>query len=53
MKAKETKSKRMVMVSEDALLSLVASELKGKDLFPKKTARAKETLKHTKFPDSW
>ncbi|WP_430898664.1 MULTISPECIES: hypothetical protein [unclassified Paraflavitalea] len=52
MKAKETKSKEMVKVPESGLLSLVASKLKGRDLFPKKVEDAKKYLKKVKSANS-
>lgn len=49
MKAKETKpTTPMVRVSEKALLSLVAAQLKGRELFPEKVANAKKYLKDIK-----
>lgn len=48
MKDKETTSKRMVKVPETSLLSLVASKLKGKVLFPRKVEDAKAFLKKVK-----
>lgn len=48
MKIKASKSSRLVKVSESALLSLVASKLKDRDLFPKKTNEAKKYLKKVK-----
>ncbi|MBC7722673.1 MAG: hypothetical protein H7068_11655 [Pedobacter sp.] len=44
MKTKETTSKELVSVSEKALLSLVASKLKDRVLFPQKIAEAKKYL---------
>ena len=49
MKAKETKSKKLVKVPENGLLSLVASKLKDRVLFPKKVEDAKKYLKEVKF----
>lgn len=49
MKAKENKSKEFVKVTEASLLSLVASKLKGRTLFPKKVEDAKKYLKAVKF----
>lgn len=48
MKAKENKSKKMVKVPESGLLSLVASKLKGRTLFPKKVEHAKKYLQKVK-----
>lgn len=48
MKAKETKSKELVKVPESGLLSLVASKLKDRVLFPKKIEDAKKYLKNVK-----
>jgi len=44
MKKKETKSKEMVKVPQSGLLSLVASKLKGRVLFPQKVEDAKKYL---------
>lgn len=49
MKAKETKSIKLVKVSANELLSLVAAKLKDKVLFPKKVEDAKKYLKEVKF----
>ena len=49
MKAKDNKTTPLVKVSESALLSLVASNLKGRDLFPQKTELAKKYLQHAKM----
>jgi hypothetical protein len=49
MKAKETKSDDLVKVSEAGLLSLVASKLKDRVLFPEKVERAREYLKKVKI----
>lgn len=51
MNTKETKSKKMIKVSETGLLSLVAFKLKGRDLFPKQTEDAKKILMDVKFPN--
>ena len=48
MKTKETKSKELVKVPESGLLSLVASKLKDRVLFPKKIEEAKEFLQNEK-----
>ena len=42
MKTKVTTSKRLVKVSESVLLSLVASKLRGRELFPKKVESARK-----------
>ena len=44
-------TKKMIKVPQAALLSLVASTLGEKDLFPKKTQAAKKYLKGVKFPE--
>lgn len=49
MKAKETKSIKLVKVPENGLLSLVAAKLKDRVLFPKKVEAAKNYLKEVKF----
>lgn len=49
MKAKETKSKKMVKVPEAGLISLVASKLKGRTLFPEKVEAAKKYLDKAKI----
>ena len=48
MKTKVTKSKEMVKVSEPGLLSLVASKLKNRSLFPQKVEDAKKYLEKVK-----
>ncbi len=48
MKPKVTRSQELVKVSESELLSLVASKLKGRVLFPQKVADAKKYLKKVK-----
>ena len=50
MKAKENKPINLVKVSDAELLSLVASKLKGKVLFPERVENAKKYLKNVKFP---
>lgn len=52
MKTKEKKSTKLVKVTESALLSLVASKLKDRVLFPKKIAAAKRFLKRVKISNS-
>jgi hypothetical protein len=52
MKSKVTKSKKLVKVSESGLLSLVASKLKDRVLFPKKVEDAKKYLKKVKLSTS-
>jgi hypothetical protein len=50
MKAKENNhTGKLVKVQESVLLSLVASKLKGRTLFPEKTEAAKRYLKHVKI----
>jgi hypothetical protein len=48
MKVKATKSKELVKVPESGLLSLVASKLKDRVLFPKKVEDAKNYLQKVK-----
>lgn len=48
MKAKVTKSKELVKVPESGLLSLVASKLKDRVLFPQKVEDAKKFLRNVK-----
>jgi hypothetical protein len=52
MKAKEAKSKELVKVPESGLLTLVASKLKGRVLFPKKVEDAKRYLQKVKITNS-
>jgi hypothetical protein len=52
MKTKETKSKELVKMPESGLLSLVASKLKDRVLFPKKIEEAKEFLQNVKKTNS-
>ena len=52
MKTKEAKPEKMVEISESALLSLVASHLKDRVLFPKQIENARRILKGAQFPDS-
>jgi hypothetical protein len=48
MKAKGKKSTKLVKVSEPELLSLVASKLKDRELFPEKVEEAKQYLQKMK-----
>lgn len=48
MKAKEAKVKDLVKVPKSGLLSLVASKLKGRVLFPEKVEDAKKYLQNVK-----
>lgn len=52
MKTKGTKSEELVKVPESALLSLVASKLKDRVLFPKKVEDAKKFLQNVKKANS-
>ncbi len=52
MRTKETKLKELVKVPESGLLSLVASKLKDRVLFPKKIEDAKKYLKKAKIAGS-
>lgn len=52
MKAKKTNAKEWVKVPETGLLSLVASKLKDRDLFPEKVAEAKNYLRKVKIAKS-
>ena len=45
MKAKENKKGNMVTIPESRYLALVGASLKGRVLFPKKLAGAKDILK--------
>lgn len=49
MKHKETKSAELVKVSKSGLISLIASQIKGKILFPKKMEEARKMLDHARF----
>ena len=49
MKQKETKSTELVKVSKASIIALVASQIKGKILFPKKVEEAKRILDHARF----
>ena len=52
MKTKAIGSKELVKVPESSLLSLVASKLKGRTLFPQKVENAKKYLQHVKTVNS-
>jgi hypothetical protein len=52
MRTMETKSKELVKVPESGLLSLVASKLKDRVLFPKMIEDAKKYLQKVKIADS-
>lgn len=52
MKTKETQSNKLVKVPESGLLSLVASKLKDRVLFPQKVEEAKKYLKKAKIANS-
>jgi hypothetical protein len=45
----ENKSTDLVKVSKASLILLVASQIKGKILFPKKMEEAKKMLDHARF----
>ena len=49
MKHKENKSEELVKVSKAGLISLVASHIKGKILFPKKMEEANKMLDRARF----
>jgi hypothetical protein len=49
MKRKTEKSTEVIKVSKAGILSFVASQLKGKILFPKKMEEAKKILNHAKI----
>ncbi len=49
MKHKETNSSELVKVSKSGLIALIASQIKGKILFPKKVEEAKKILDHARF----
>ena len=49
MKQKETNSTEYVKVSKAWLTALIASQIKGKILFPKKVEEAKRILDHARF----
>lgn len=49
MKSNALKSKEVVKMSDAELLSLVASKLKGRVLFPRKIEEAKQYLQKVKF----
>lgn len=52
MKTKETLTRKLVKVPESGLLSLVASKLKDRTLFPQKVEDAKKYLQQVKFEDA-
>jgi hypothetical protein len=52
MKTKDTKLKELVKVTESGLLSLVASKLKDRVLFPKKVEDAKKYLQKVKVANT-
>ena len=49
MKRKSKKTDELVKVSKSDTLSVVASQLKGKILFPKKMEEAKKILDHARI----
>jgi hypothetical protein len=49
MKHKQTKSPELVKVSKASLIALIASQIQGKILFPKKVEEAKKILDHARF----
>jgi hypothetical protein len=49
MEPKENKSEELVKVSKAALISLVASQIKGKILFPKQMEEARKMLERARF----
>lgn len=49
MKREQKKKAETVKVSKAGLLALVASQIKGKDLFPKKTENARKILEHARI----
>jgi hypothetical protein len=49
MEHNRNKSEELVKVSKAGLISLVASQIKGKILFPKKMEEAKKILDHARF----
>jgi hypothetical protein len=48
MKAKENKAQTMVTIPTSLLLSLVATKLRGRVLFPKKVESARKYLENVK-----
>ena len=52
MKTKERKLEKSLKISESTLLSLVASKLENRVLFPEMLKKAKEYLKGAKFTKS-
>jgi hypothetical protein len=51
MKTKEKDTERMVQISESGLLSLVASKLKDRLLFPEKVEESKKFFSKIKFSE--
>ncbi|WP_205514467.1 hypothetical protein [Longitalea arenae] len=49
MKHKKNKTPDLVKVSKASLISMVASQIKGKILFPKKMEEAKKMLDHARL----
>ncbi|ACU03303.1 hypothetical protein [Pedobacter heparinus] len=49
MKPKKKNKEKTVEVPEKVLLSLVAAKLRGRDLFPELTKRAKEFMEKADF----
>ena len=49
MKHKKNKSIDLIKVSKASLISFVASQIKGKILFPKKMEEARKMLDHARF----
>jgi len=49
MKHNQKKSEELTKASKSEILARVASKIKGKDLFPKKTEEAKKILAHARF----
>lgn len=49
MKQNEEKSTELVKISKASIIALVASQIKGKILFPKKMEEAKKMLDHARF----
>jgi hypothetical protein len=49
MKQNNNKSSEVVKVSKASLIALVASQIKGKSLFPKKVEEARKILDHARL----
>ena len=49
MKQEETKPTEYVKVSKASIIALVASQIKGKILFPKQVEEARRILDHARF----